>query len=154
MLEGLAEVPGGQSNPVILQWAVDLGIADIYTNDDTAWCALAWNRVNLGMQLPLSGTRYELLRAKSAAGWGEPLTQAALGATLVFSRPEGHHVGWYIGERADAYRVLGGNTSNRVTSAWIAKSRLVAVRWPAGVPRPAEGSILLATGGSLSENEA
>lgn len=44
------------------------------------------------------------------------------------------HVGFYAGEDKTAYRILGGNQSNSVSLAWIAKDRLLASRWPATVP--------------------
>jgi uncharacterized protein (TIGR02594 family) len=106
------------------------------------------------VQLPAAGRGYDLLRAKSFEGWGQPLAKPALGAVMVFTRPGGAHVGLYLGERADAYYVLGGNTGNAVAAAWIAKTRLSAIRWPAGVPLPVSESVLLAGGGSVSENEA
>ena len=155
--EGLREIPGPLSNPVILHWAREIGAPEgYYTNDDLAWCALFMNRLALACQFPLSGSGYELLRARSFTSWGQALAEPALGAWLVFVRPEGGHVGLYLGERADAYRVLGGNTSNQVGAAWIAKSRLIAARWPIGVPWPTSPhAVLLAdTGTAPSTNEA
>jgi uncharacterized protein (TIGR02594 family) len=154
--EGLAEIPGRESNPVILRWARDLGAPEYFNNDDIAWCALFANRLALACQFPLSGTGYELLRARSFAFWGRVLPVPALGAWMVFSRPEGAHVGLYLGERAEAYYILGGNTANAVGAAWIAKGRLVATRWPPGVPLPvAPYRIALANDGQpMSTNEA
>ncbi len=152
--EGLAEIPGPQSNPVILRWARDLH-APAYTNDDTAWCALFMNRLALALQFPLSGTGYDLLRARSFATWGQPLVLPTLGAWMVFSRPEGAHVGLYLGERAEAYRVLGGNTANAVGATWIDKQRLIATRWPSGVARPLLRRVMLTDDGQpISVNEA
>ncbi|HYE86361.1 MAG TPA: TIGR02594 family protein [Vicinamibacterales bacterium] len=151
---GIKEIPGAASQPVILQWAKDLKAPD-YTNDDTPWCALFLNRVCLACQLPLSGSGYELLRAKSFLTWGQPLSAPALGAVLVFKRPEGFHVGLYVGERADAYCVLGGNQGNSVGLTWIAKDRLEGCRWPADMPLPAPAPVLVADAGvPLSTNEA
>jgi len=58
----------------------------------------------------------------------------APGAVLVFERPGGGHVGFYVGEDATAYHVLGGNQGDAVTIARIAKDRCIARRWPAGRP--------------------
>jgi uncharacterized protein (TIGR02594 family) len=150
---GLTEIPGPSSNPVILRWAQDIG-APAFTNDDTAWCAVAMNRWAQTCDYPLSGTSYELLRAKSFAAWGIPI-HPTLGAVLVFSRPEGFHVGLYLGEREGAYYVLGGNQSNSVNCAWIAKNRLYASRWPSQVSLPTHHPVhLAATGQPLSTNEA
>lgn len=48
------------------------------------------------------------------------------------------HVGFYAGEDAGAFCVLGGNQSDQVSLAWIAKNRLVGARWPASVPPPVD----------------
>ena len=128
---GLAEVPGPASNPVIMRWAADLR-APAYGDDSVAWCAVAMNRWMLACNYPLSGTGYDLLRAKSFSTWGQPC-EPVQGAVLVFSRPAGYHVGLYLGERTDAFSVLGGNTGNAVGATWIARDRLRASRWPSGV---------------------
>ena len=75
------------------------------------------------------------VRATAWATWGQPC-EPTLGAVLVFARKGGGHVGLYAGETATAYRVLGGNQSDAVNYAWIAKSRCIAVRWPPKAPLP------------------
>lgn len=151
---GIKEIPGAASNPLILQWARDIK-APAYTNDDTPWCAVFLNRLMLACQLPMSGSGYDLLRAKSFLSWGQPMAAPTLGAVLVFKRPEGYHVGFYVGERADVYHVLGGNQSNAVSLSWIAKDRMVGCRWPAGQLPPAPMPVLVAADGAvLSVNEA
>lgn len=160
MSAGLAEIPGAQSNPVILQWAKDIGSPTWYHNDDQPWCAVFFNRVMLASQIPMAlGTRgdaFDRLRALTVATWGQPLRAPALGAALVFSRPEGAHVGFYLGERPGFLRVFGGNQSNKVGETWIERSRLTAIRWAPGVPVPMrlEPIALAATGEPVSVNEA
>lgn len=157
---GLQEIPGPLSNPLILQWARDLHVEKIYTNDDVAWCALFMNRIMLACQLPLAaghtGNPYDLLRALSFTDhWGQHLTAPALGCLQVFKRPEGAHVGLYLGESPQAYFVFGGNQSNAVKSTWIEKGRLVANLWPIGLLLPTAAPVLLAANGMpLSRNEA
>ena len=138
---------GPASNPLILQWARDIGAPAFFNNDDIAWCAVYANRLALACQFPLSGRDYDLVRAKSFATWGQPLAAPALGAWAVFSRPEGFHVGLYLGERADAYRIFGGNTGNAVGATWIATARLLTMRWPAGVTLPITGRVRLMNDG-------
>ncbi|MEG8056929.1 hypothetical protein QP150_09490 [Sphingomonas sp. 22L2VL55-3] len=46
----------------------------------------------------------------------------------------GGHVGFYVGEDATAYHVLGGNQGDTVSVARIAKDRCIARRWPSGRP--------------------
>lgn len=151
---GLHEIAGPQSEAIIVQWAKDIE-APGYTDDDQAWCALFMNRIMKASQLPMAGEGYDLLRAKTFISWGTVLTAPTLGAVLVFSRPEGAHVGLYLGERADAFRVFGGNQGNAVSETWIDKARLSAMRWPPTLPIPEPRRVLLAsTGEPLSSNEA
>jgi len=153
LLEGLQEIPGASSNPVILNAAKAINAPQWYDNDDKPWCALLLNRVMLSSELPMSGKGFELLRARSFEKWGTPLVIPAYGCIAVFERPEGAHVGLYLGERKDAYYIYGANQSNTVGTAWIQKSRLVAFRWPSDVMLTQIGRIWLKIDGSLSTNE-
>ena len=76
------------------------------------------------------------MRAKSWADYGSNLrsTFVAPGAILVFSRQGGGHVGFYAGEDASNFYVLGGNQGNEVNISRISKARCVAIRWPKGEP--------------------
>jgi uncharacterized protein (TIGR02594 family) len=56
------------------------------------------------------------------------------GAVLVFSRGSGGHVGFAMGQDDTHFYVLGGNQSDAVTIARIAKSRLLGARWPSTYP--------------------
>lgn len=86
--------------------------------------------------------------------FGRALKEPALGAVMVFSRPGGGHVGFYEGERKDAYYVLGGNQKNAIRRDWISKDRCRAIRWPKTYPLPTSGRLISTAGGKLSENEA
>ena len=55
------------------------------------------------------------------------------GAVLIFERGSGGHVGFAVGQDDTHFYVLGGNQSDAVTIARIAKSRLLGARWPATV---------------------
>lgn len=154
MTVGIREIPGPVNTPVIMQWARDIDAPGWYDNDDKPWCAVYMNRLMLACQLPMSGTGFELLRAKSFETWGEPLSVPSLGCLMTFHRPEGAHVGLYLGETEAAYRILGGNQGNTVSLTWIAKARLTAMRWPSDVPVTNVGHILLdAVTGAVSTNE-
>ncbi|WP_413874579.1 CHAP domain-containing protein [Albidovulum sp.] len=61
-------------------------------------------------------------------------TKPVPGAVLVFERGQGGHVGFAIGQDGTHFHVLGGNQSDAVTVARIAKTRLLGARWPATVP--------------------
>ena len=56
------------------------------------------------------------------------------GAIVVFSRGNGGHVGFVVGEDDSDYYVLGGNQSNMVSVTRISKSRLLGFRWPSSFP--------------------
>lgn len=56
------------------------------------------------------------------------------GAVLVFSRGSGGHLGFAVGQDETHFHVLGGNQSDAVTIARIARTRLLGARWPATVP--------------------
>ncbi|WP_414901214.1 peptidoglycan-binding protein [Rhizobium cremeum] len=83
------------------------------------------------------------------------------GAVLVFWRgsPEGWqgHIGYYVGEDATHYHVLGGNQSDSITVSRIAKTRLRkgGCRWPL-TALAVNGGTVIADGSALTEttNEA
>ena len=61
-------------------------------------------------------------------------TKPVTGAVLVFKRGSGGHVGFDVGQDDTHFFVLGGNQSDAVTIARIAKSRLLSARWPVTYP--------------------
>ena len=61
-------------------------------------------------------------------------TKPVTGAVLIFERGSGGHVGFAGGQDDTHFFVLGGNQSDAVTVARIAKSRLLGARWPATYP--------------------
>lgn len=77
------------------------------------------------------------------------------GAVLVFERGSGGHVGFAIGQDDTHFHVLGGNQSDAVTIARIARVRLLGARWPATVPPRAQRLPKMKPGEFLSTtNEA
>lgn len=152
---GITEIPGPRSNATILSWAKDLGVEDIYKNDDMAWCGLSHCEVIKMAQLPMPFRSYEVLRAASWVKWGEGVGTAMFMDTLVFHRSGGHHVGFYVGESKKSYHVLGGNQSNRYGFSELAKDRCIAVRRPLyAIPPPNLRQIFIDSNGKLSTNEA
>lgn len=138
---------------VILRWAKDINAPEWYDDSDKPWCAVFLNRLMMACQLPMAGKGFELLRARSFESWGVPLVVPSFGCVMTFRRPEGAHVGLYLGEDTTRYCVLGGNQSNSVSTSWITKDRLTSMRWPAGLPAH-EGRVWLTGTGPTSENEA
>ena len=153
-LLGIVEVPGKADSPIIMGWADELGgaIERAYTADAVPWCGLFLAIVakRAGKAVP-----DEPLWALNWGNFGERVAQPGLGDVLTFQRPGGGHVALYIGEDKAAYHVLGGNQSDQVCYARIAKIRLRAARRPAYVAKPATAKpYILAATGALSRNEA
>lgn len=67
--------------------------------------------------------------ARNWTGFGRkcPVTRYCVGS---FSRGSGGHVGFIVGEDGAYYVVFGGNQSDKVGYTKVAKSRLLASRWP------------------------
>lgn len=125
----------------------------VWRDDEMPWCGgfVAACLVAAGVE-PVKIAA----RAKSWAGWGALLRPSRLapGAVLVFEREGGGHVGFYVGEDASTYHVLGGNQGNAVSITRIAKSRLVASRWPRDCPVNGGPIQLFANSRPVSSNEA
>lgn len=153
---GILEHRGVGSNPNIKSWAAEVGVSGWYTDDDIPWCGLFVGVV--AKRCGYAHTAAKLLSALSWALWGEdvPKERAALWDVMVFSRPGGGHVGFYVGENDHAYLIYGGNQSNAVGFAWIDKKRLVAVRRPKyNIGEPGNvRKIYLSETGELSKNES
>lgn len=153
-LFGTMEKPGAANNPTILAWAKEVGgdVADIYKADSIPWCGLFMAVVarRAGKEPPKHP-----LWALSWSAFGAKSPAPALGDVLVFTRGGGGHVGLYVGEDAFAFHVLGGNQSDRVCIARIAKARLYAARRPLYRVQPTNvRPIRLESTGALSLNEA
>lgn len=148
---GVKETPGTADTPEIMQWAKELGVG-WYTDDSIPWCGLGMAIVakRAGKEVPGN-----FLRALAWTDFGEPVTEAALGDTLVFTRKGGGHVGTYVGESAKTYHVLGANQSDAVSITEILKTRLYAIRRPLYNAQPENvRKIILNASGIISTNEA
>jgi uncharacterized protein (TIGR02594 family) len=151
-LYGTLESPGSSDNPQILAWAKECGITG-YSHDEIAWCGLF-------AAIVVKRAGYMIVKAPlwaaNWAKWGNAADTPSLGDILVFKRPGGSHVGFYVGEDAATFHVLGGNQSDRVCITRLQRSRLVAARrspFPIGQPTNVR-RIILAADGVVSQNEA
>jgi uncharacterized protein (TIGR02594 family) len=153
MFLGLEEIVGKKSSPIIMNWVRDMNAPRWFDDDDKAWCAVFPNRIFMALGMQMSGGGFDLLRALTFKAWGEEIAKPVPGAVLVFVRPEGGHVGFYISESPTHYQVLGGNQSNKVSLTWIQKSRLVAARWPLDTEVIGQ-PVLVDETGHVSTNEA
>lgn len=146
---GLAEIRGPKHNSKIVGWLDKLGAW--WRDDETPWCGVFVAHCVQDVGLPYP--KY-YMRAKAWADYGSLLRQDRLapGAILVFDRAGGGHVGFYVGEDAGHYFVLGGNQGNAVNVMKLGKSRLLASRWPKG--EPVIGKPVYMEGGKVSTDEA
>ena len=147
--EGLKEIPGPRHNQTIIRWLGKLKAW--WSDDETPWCGVFVAHCMQESWLPFPKF---YMRAKAWSDYGPLLRRDRLapGAILVFDRAGGGHVGFYVGEDAGHYFVLGGNQGNAVNVMKLGKSRLVASRWPKG--EPVIGKPVYMNGGSVSTNEA
>ena len=153
-LIGTREKPAAGSNPAIIDWATDQGIT--YQSDDIPWCGLFVGHC-ISATLEREATPTNVLGARAWERFGIN-TQPTAGAVMVFWRKSKQsglgHVGFYAGEDKTAYRILGGNQSDSVSLAWVAKDRLVGARWPSTVPPPTPKAVTVSRTETLSWNEA
>ena len=147
--DGLKEIPGPRHNQTIIRWLGKLRAW--WSDDETPWCGVFVAHCMQESWLPFPKF---YMRAKAWSDYGSLLRRDRLapGAILVFDRAGGGHVGFYVGEDAGFYYVLGGNQSNAVNVMKLGKSRLVASRWPKG--EPVIGKPVYLNGGVVSTNEA
>ena len=151
-LYGITESVGEKNNPIILEWAKELGIEKVYTADSIAWCGLfAAIIMKRAGREPVEKPLWALNWANFGVNVGKPM----LADILTFKRNGGGHVGIYIAEDSAAYHVLGGNQGDKVSIVRIRKDRLHSARRPAYNNQPTNIRIVkVASSGSLSTNEA
>ena len=84
-------------------------------------------------------------------------TKATTGAVAVFWRGSRSgwkgHVGFFVGQNKNNYMILGGNQSNRVSVAPIAKYRLLGARWPVTFDKQPINLPYMANNGKVSVDE-
>lgn len=144
----------GYSNSSVVALAEPFDID--YSSDDIPWCGLFVGHC-MAVSLPDEPMPELVLWSRSWLHFGQK-ARPQPGAVMVFWRgsPQGSkgHVGFYCREDETSYEILGGNQSNRVSHARIAKSRLLGARWPT-TALPALGEARVANmAGELSRNEA
>jgi len=158
---GIKEVVGKGSNPVILNMAKQIGLGNIYKDDDTSWCAVFVNflcHVTGKPLSPINGDIYNLMRAKAFANWGTrvSLKEARIGDVVVINRTGGGHVFILIATTKQGNLVgIGGNQSNQVSIAEFDASRIADIRryYESGVPAYAKQYVIDGDG-KFSTNEA
>jgi uncharacterized protein (TIGR02594 family) len=151
-LFGTVETPGAKDNPIIMSWARELGLTDIYSHDAIPWCGLYMAIVAKRSAKPVVE---KPLWALSWAKFGVEAKQPMLSDVLTFARDGGGHVAIYVGEDSKAYHCLGGNQSDKVCITRILKARLYRARRPNYNVRPPNvRRVMLSATGEISRNEA
>lgn len=159
-LIGTKRVQGPGDNPVIIQWAQDLGgdIAKEYTHDSIPFCALFMNYILA--KVGVKGT--ETLWALDFAGkWPSVrLSGPAVGAIAPMLRNGGGHVMCVVGKDQHGNIMgLGSNQSSTTSIVPFATSRLnQGFWWPSSVSAPLHTGIstlpTVKSDGQVSSNEA
>ncbi len=152
-LYGTTEAPGEANNPVIVNWATEVGVRAVYRQDATAWCGLFMAVVakRAGKPIPT-----DPLWALNWAKFGVKVSDGAeLGDVLVFKRTGGGHVALYVGEDDTCYHCLGGNQADMVNIVRKPKSRVYAIRRPAYINKPANvRKVILSNEGAIDNRES
>jgi len=132
-LIGVAEKRGPGNNPVIMEWAREvgeaLGVSLGYTADKIPWCGLGMAYVALKAGW-LDQTPRQPLWARAWLKFGQKADKPSFGDILVFGREGGGHVGVYVAESAGHFHVLGSNQGDAVNIRMIPKARLLGARRP------------------------
>jgi uncharacterized protein (TIGR02594 family) len=131
---GLHETPGRRTNAEIAKWLKRLNAS--WDDDETPWCGTFVGHC-IAATLPEEPLPGNPFGARQWAKFGRRCPPQS-GAVLVFWRTHrtksgNGHVGFYAGEDATNYHVLGGNQSNAVTVAKVGKDRFLDARWPSTV---------------------
>jgi uncharacterized protein (TIGR02594 family) len=157
-LYGVHEGAGGADNALILEWAKELHLSDVYPHDSIAWCGLAMAVVaeRAGKHLPNPLTWESMLWADNWRKFGTAQPVAMLGDVLVFRWASGdHHVTMYVGEGDNQYHCLGGNQSDQVKFSVYEKQFCRAIRraeFAIGQPKNVRPVYLQANGTPVPES--
>lgn len=125
---------------------------------EISWCG-AFVGMVMASTLPNEPLPANPLGARNWMKFGEALLGPQVGAVAVFWRGTRDgwqgHVGFVVGHDKTHLHILGGNQSDAVTIARIAKDRLLGYRWPISAP-PAPTTRMAETtiNASVTTNEA
>lgn len=154
---GTKELAGGGDNPLIIEWAKELGgnVASEYTHDSIPWCALFIDScLSRAGQKPLD-TLYALDYAK----YGLKLPGPAVGAIASMVRTGGGHVVIVIGrDKAGNLACVGGNQSDAVNVRSFPPDRIHSYNWPSTASPPTQVGFsslpLVQSDGTVSTKES
>lgn len=125
---------------------------------EISWCG-AFVGMVVATALPKEPLPANPLGARNWVKFGTALSGPQIGAVAVFWRGtkagwQGH-VGIVVGHDATHLHILGGNQSDSVSIARIAKNRLLGYRWPTTAPdAPTQPLAMSTIKASVTTNEA
>lgn len=119
------------------------------------WCG-AFEAYCIATALPKEPIPTNPLWALNWLKFGDRLNNddVILGAIAAFKRPGGGHVGNVVGHDETALHILGGNQSNKVSVARVAKKQLQGLRWPKTYPLTIKVLPMTSISGSIEHNLA
>lgn len=122
------------------------------------WCG-AFVGMVVAATLPKEVLPVNPLGARNWLKFGSEVKEPQIGAVAVFWRGTksgwSGHVGFVVGHDKTHLHILGGNQSDSVSVARIAKDRLLGYRWPTTAPDVPTGNLALSTiNASVTTNEA
>jgi uncharacterized protein (TIGR02594 family) len=118
--------------------------------DHDPWCAIFTNAMFALCNPAVPGTKSASSQSFRSNANFVKLDGPAAGAVVVFWRISPNsgkgHVGFYRGETAESIYVLGGNEADMVQIAPMSKRQLLGYWWPAAMPLPAIGKVVVPPG--------
>ena len=148
---GEKEIRGTKNNTRIVQLWETAKVPMKVKDDETPWCMAFWCAINeeCGIAAVRSGW------ARDGLKWGTKIKEPCYGATVIFERGTGGHIGFVVGRQGNDIVVLGGNQSDQVKLSVFPTSRVLGYRWPNGYALPDKTGLtsLPSVGAEASKSE-
>ena len=133
---GVAEIPGKDSNPLLVKWWLKGGAAVWNTlgRDDSRapWCGTYVGECLDEVGLPRPQNWY---RARVWLDYGTRIPAPVYGCIVVYERKGGGHVGFAVGrDEHGNILTLGGNQGDMVSIRPFDPARVLGYVWPPGGP--------------------
>jgi uncharacterized protein (TIGR02594 family) len=124
---------------------------------EIAWCG-AFVGMCIATALPSEPMISNQLGSRNWLKFGHTIGSPQIGAVAVFWRGSKDgwqgHVGFVVGHDKTHLHILGGNQSDKVSVARVAKDRLLGYRWPTSYPLPSDTLAMTTINASITTNEA
>lgn len=147
---GVAEIPGKEENPTIVNWLLKLKAA--WGTEEVPWCGTFCGVCMSEAGIPLPKHWY---RARDWLNWGVKIDAPTIGCVVVYERKGGGHVGFVVGkDQQGNLMTLGGNQGDKVSIAPFPMHRVLGYRWPASEVIIYTGLPIIGSDGKVSTNEA